>query len=94
MSRTEDDFFAAGGRFVALFFNPEFKGEWVPGKSVCYNEVSPQVVDVKAPATAVDTCELIVVKKPAATEPAPEEVRRPPRARKRPRPTSSKLACI
>ena len=59
---------------MALLFNPEFKEEWGPGESVCYNEVSPQVVDVKAPATAVDTCELIVVAKPAATEPAPEEV--------------------
>ena len=84
VSRTEDDFFAAGGRFVALFFNPEFKGEWVPGKSVCYNEVSPQVVDVKAPATAVDTCELIVVEKPAATEPAPEEVPSAPESQETP----------
>jgi Domain of unknown function (DUF4157) len=84
VSRREDDFFAAGGRFVALFFNPEFKEEWVPGESVCYNEVSPQVVDVKAPATAVDTCELIVVEKPAATEPAPEEVPSAPESQETP----------
>lgn len=73
VSREEKDFFAAGGRFVALWFNPELTGDWVPGESVCYNEVIPQVVDPKAPATAVDNCELIVVEaKSATSEPAPE----------------------
>lgn len=74
LNRSEKGFFAAGGRFVALFFNPALSKEWMPGKSVCYHEVTPQRVDPNKAASAAQGCSLIMVEqtKPEAKEAQPE----------------------
>ncbi|MFN0140304.1 MAG: DUF4157 domain-containing protein [Pyrinomonadaceae bacterium] len=73
VSRQKKDFFAAGGRFVALWFNKQFTGAWVPGESVCYTEVTPRVVDPKAAPAAAAGCNLIVVEAPPAPVPSAPE---------------------
>ena len=70
LDRSERGFFAAGGRFVTLFFNPELKKEWMPDKSICYNEITPQRADPDKAASAVQGCSLIVVEE---TKPEPEQ---------------------
>ena len=74
INRSEQAFFRAGGRFVALFFNPAFVDHWVPGKSVCYAKLAPQTVDPAQALGESSQCRLIQVEKPAAnapTRPAP-----------------------
>jgi hypothetical protein len=61
LNPSERGFFAAGGRFVALWFNPDFTGKWVPGKSVCYKSVTPQVVDPDKALAETQDCRLIEV---------------------------------
>jgi hypothetical protein len=70
VNRSENGFFAAGGRFVALFFNPAFSKEWMPGKSVCYHEITPQRVDPNKAVSAIQGCSLIMVEE---TKPEPKE---------------------
>jgi len=61
ITKSEKDFFAAGGRFVALWFNPTFRADWIDGKSVCYNDASHQNVDPAKPASAIKCCGVITV---------------------------------
>jgi hypothetical protein len=66
ITKSEKDFFAAGGRFVALWFNPTFSADWIDGKSVCYNDASHQNVDPAKPASAIQGCSVITVNAPAS----------------------------
>ena len=61
MNKSEKDFFAAGGRFVALWFNPTFTGEFIPDKSVCYKDVTAQKVDPAKALSESQDCRLIEV---------------------------------
>lgn len=61
VSRSEKSFFAVGGRFVVLWFNPDLSSEWLPGKSVCYNAVKPENVDPTKALAAIAGCRLIRV---------------------------------
>jgi hypothetical protein len=61
LNRGEKDFFAAGGRFVSLFFNPEPTKTWIQGKSVCYKDLKPLTVDPKEALSKSDSCRLIMV---------------------------------
>lgn len=65
LNRSEKGFFAAGGRFVALFFNPEFTGKWIPGKSVCYTDVTPEAVDPDKTLPQGEHCRIIKVDTPS-----------------------------
>lgn len=64
VTKSEKDFFSAGGRFVALWFNSDFTADWVAGKSVCYNEAAHEIVDPAKPATATEGCHVITVEAP------------------------------
>ena len=70
LTKSEKDFFKAGGRFVALWFNAEFSGEWIKDKSVCYNDATRKVADPAKPAEAIQGCSVITVNAP---EPKAEE---------------------
>ena len=72
VSRSEKSFFAVGGRFVVLWFNPSLSSEWLPGKSVCYNEVKPESVDPTKPLAAIAGCRLIRVE---ATESEAKDIK-------------------
>jgi hypothetical protein len=61
VNKADKDFFAAGGKFVALWFNSSFTAEFIPGKSVCYKDVTPQKVDADKATTASQDCRLIQV---------------------------------
>ncbi len=72
VTKSENDFFAAGGRFVALWFNSSFSGKWIKDKSVCYADATRQTVDPSKPAAAIPDCSVITVNAPTpATTPAP-----------------------
>ena len=73
VTKSEKDFFAAGGRFVALWFNSTFSGDWIKGKSVCYADAVHQTVDPVKPAEAIQDCSVITVSAsgPKATEKSP-----------------------
>lgn len=64
VTKSEKDFFSAGGRFVALWFNSDFTAAWVDGKSVCYNEAAHEIVDPAKPATGTGGCRVITVEAP------------------------------
>ena len=59
----ESGYFAAGGHFVALWFNPDDSAEWEPGKSVCYKEATRETVDPSKPLPETEHCRVIVVNK-------------------------------
>ncbi|MEF8817576.1 MAG: DUF4157 domain-containing protein [Salinibacter sp.] len=66
---SEDAYFRAGGRFVAMWANPGMSTEWDERKSKCYQELSTRTVD---PATAgkqdpglAGNCELIRIEEPS-----------------------------
>ena len=61
LNRTEEGFFAAGGVFIVPWFNPVDSKEWIPGKSVCYNEISPETVDPQKALSDVQHCRIIRV---------------------------------
>jgi hypothetical protein len=61
LNRSEDGFFAAGGQFVLLWFNPSETMEWIPGKSICYNEIVPETVDPNKALSESQHCRLIKV---------------------------------
>jgi Domain of unknown function (DUF4157) len=65
VTKSEREFFAAGGRFVALWFNSSFSGDWIKGKSVCYADAVHQTVDPAKPAAAIQDCSVITVSAPA-----------------------------
>ena len=64
VTRSEKDFFAAGGRFVALWFNSSFSAEWIKGKSVCYIDATTKTVDPAKPAAAIEGCSVVTVNAP------------------------------
>jgi hypothetical protein len=61
LNPSEDGFFAAGGQFVLLWFNPDETTDWIPGKSVCYNEIAPETVDPDKALSENQHCRLIRV---------------------------------
>jgi Domain of unknown function (DUF4157) len=69
LNKTDEGFFAAGGRFVSLFYNPKFIGGWVDGESVCYKDLSVDVVDPSNPSAAVKECKLIKIEQEEETPP-------------------------
>jgi hypothetical protein len=70
LTKSENDFFAAGGRFVALWFNPIFEKGWLTGKSVCYSQAVRETVDPAHPSSAAQGCRVITVEvKPAESKP-------------------------
>jgi hypothetical protein len=75
VTKSEKDFFSAGGRFVALWFNPDFTPNWVDGKSVCYDDAVHEVGDPAKPAAAAQGCHVITVeaRKTETTETKPAE---------------------
>lgn len=64
---TEDSYFAAGGKWVAQWFNPTLSTEWDVRKSKCYSDLTAEVVDpTKTPKIGFDItghCRLIKVEK-------------------------------
>lgn len=66
---TRAGYFAAGGHFISLWFNPMFSGDWDPDKSVCYKDATRQVVDPKQVPSATAGCQVIEVD--AAKTPSP-----------------------
>jgi hypothetical protein len=71
LNKSEKDFFVAGGRFVSLYFNQEFKGDFIPGKSICYTDLVPQIVDPNQALAASPHCQLIEVEEPKSIGPQP-----------------------
>jgi hypothetical protein len=72
LNPSNKDYFAAGGVFVQLWFNPTFSGDWLPGQSVCYTQAG---VKAAAPGDVIDAtagCQVIEVQTaaPPATAPA------------------------
>jgi hypothetical protein len=61
LNRSKKDFFAAGGRFVLLWFNHDFTGEWLKGKSVCYKDITRETVDPDKAISQSQECQLIEV---------------------------------
>jgi hypothetical protein len=61
LNPSEDGFFAAGGQFVLLWFNPDETTDWIPGKSVCYNEIALETVDPDKALSESQHCRLIRV---------------------------------
>lgn len=68
INRSEKDFFAAGGRFVALWFNPTLSKEFLPDKSICYKDVTPETVDPNKALSASNQCRLIMVETKPETQ--------------------------
>ncbi len=68
MNPGESGYFAAGGHFVALWFNPEDNAEFTPGKSICYKDVAPETVDPSKALAASGHCRLIRVEETGAGE--------------------------
>jgi hypothetical protein len=66
LNLSERGFFAAGGRFVALWFNPELSDEWIPEKSVCYKDVA--VADPDKALSKNPHCQLIKVEEKSEGE--------------------------
>ena len=64
----ENGYFAAGGHFVALWFNRDDTASWVPGKSICYKDVAPETVDSSKAIAASDHCRLIKVEEKAKSK--------------------------
>lgn len=78
LNKSDKGFFAAGGRFVSLFYNPQFIGGWIDGESVCYKDLSVDVVDPSNPSAAVKDCKLIKVEQKEKREyEGPTEVPQP-----------------
>lgn len=69
LNKSNKDFFAAGGRFVSLFYNKQFTGVFTPGESVCYTTLSPEVVDPNNPLPAFEGCKLIKVEQKQEAQP-------------------------
>ena len=61
LNESDNGFFAAGGVFVLLWFNPKPSGEWLPGESVCFNEAGTQEIDPNKAVAAAKNCQLIKV---------------------------------
>lgn len=61
LNRSDAAFFAAGGEFVLLWFNPAFSEEWKPGISVCYSDATTQEVDPAKALDAAGKCLLVKV---------------------------------
>jgi len=61
LNRSKKDFFAAGGRFVLLWFNHDFTGAWLKDKSVCYKDITPETVDPDKAMSQSQDCRLIKV---------------------------------
>lgn len=68
LTKSKDDFFKAGGRFVALWFNSSFSGEWIKDQSVCYQDAKHKIVDPAKPAEKIEGCTVITVNAPAKAE--------------------------
>lgn len=64
LNSSEKNFFAAGGRFVLLWFNPTFTEKWIPSKSICYTDITPQVVNPDKDLSESEGCRLIRVDAP------------------------------
>lgn len=69
LNKSDKGFFAAGGRFVSLFYNKQFTGDFTPGESVCYTALSPEVVDPNNPLPAIEGCKLIKVEQKQEAQP-------------------------
>jgi hypothetical protein len=69
LNKSDKGFFAADGRFVSLFYNKQFTGDFTPGESVCYTALSPEVVAPNNPLPAIEGCKLIKVEQKQEAQP-------------------------
>ena len=69
LNLSEKGFFAAGGQFVSLWFNPKLSDTWDPKESVCYKNVtSLTVVDPDMALSKSPHCQLIMVQEKSEGE--------------------------
>lgn len=69
LNKSDKGFFAAEGRFVSLFYNKQFTGDFTPGESVCYTALSLEVVLPNNPLPAIEGCKLIKVEQKQEAQP-------------------------